>query len=153
MCLDEHFDNFTEGSEDAISTTSLLDDMGNFTDPSKLSAYDGECYVEVKAWGTPGDWLDIHGGSEVCSNAIEFPEEGFVTRRVALPMCSSKEKFYFYSNNGYPFLIDYIRITQPIKSARHRPSPRHPRSWRTARHAPPTRPTWHSATTAPRHIP
>ena len=116
MCLDEHFDNFTEGSEDAISTTSLLDDMGNFTDPSKLSAYDGECYVEVKAWGTPGDWLDIRGGSEVCSNAIEFPEEGFVTRRVALPMCSSKEKFYFYSNNGYPFLIDYIRITQPIKA-------------------------------------
>lgn len=109
MCVDGWLGGMAKGDNTTLQgciVTPVMD----------LSHNDGECYVEVKAWGTPGDWLDIRGGSEVCSNAIEFPEEGFVTRRVALPMCSSKEKFYFYSNNGYPFLIDYIRITQPMKA-------------------------------------
>lgn len=81
-----------------------------------LSHNDGECTVTVRAWGYQGDWLVIQGSNAASYAAIEFPEGGFVEKSVNIPVCSSKESLTFYSNNYYPFLIDYIKITQPMKA-------------------------------------
>ena len=81
-----------------------------------LSHNDGECTVKVHAWGYQGDWLVIQGVNAAAYGAIAFPEEGFVEAEVNIPLCSAKETLTFYSNNRYPFLIDYIKITQPMKA-------------------------------------
>lgn len=81
-----------------------------------LSNNDGECNVTVRAWGQEDDWLVIQGASPACYAGIRFPAGGFVEETVTLPCCSKKESLTFYSNNYYPFLIDYIRITQNLKA-------------------------------------
>lgn len=81
-----------------------------------LSHNDGECKVKVRAWGYQGDWLVIQGVNAAAYGAIAFPEGGFVETEVNIPLCSAKETLTFYSNNRYPFLIDYIKITQPMKA-------------------------------------
>lgn len=81
-----------------------------------LSNNDGECNVTVRAWGQEDDWLVIQGASPACYAGIRFPAGGFVEETVTLPCCSKKESLTFYSNNYYPFLIDYIRITQDLKA-------------------------------------
>lgn len=81
-----------------------------------LSHNDGECNVTVRAWGQEDDWLVIQGASPACYAGIRFPAGGFVEETVTLPCCSKKESLTFYSNNYYPFLIDYIRITQDLKA-------------------------------------
>lgn len=81
-----------------------------------LSNNDGECNVTVRAWGQEDDWLVIQGASPACYAGIRFPAGGFVEETITLPCCSKKESLTFYSNNYYPFLIDYIRITQDLKA-------------------------------------
>lgn len=81
-----------------------------------LSHNNGECKVKVRAWGYQGDWLVIQGVNAAAYGAIAFPEEGFVEAEVTIPLCSAKETLTFYSNNRYPFLIDYIKITQSMKA-------------------------------------
>lgn len=81
-----------------------------------LSHNDGECQVTVRAYGYHGDWLVIQGVNQVAYGAIAFPEGGFVESTVTIPLCSSKETLTFYSNNYYPFLIDYIKISQNMKA-------------------------------------
>lgn len=81
-----------------------------------LNNNDGECNVTVRAWGQEDDWLVIQGASPACYAGIRFPAGGFVEETVTLPCCSKKESLTFYSNNYYPFLIDYIRITQDLKA-------------------------------------
>lgn len=70
----------------------------------------------MRAWGQEDDWLVIQGASPACYAGIRFPAGGFVEETVTLPCCSKKESLTFYSNNYYPFLIDYIRITQDLKA-------------------------------------
>lgn len=81
-----------------------------------LSHNDGECTVKVRAWGYEGDWLVIQGLNQAAYGAIPFPEGGFVETSVNIPVCSVREQLTFYSNNYYPFLIDYITVTQPMKA-------------------------------------
>ena len=81
-----------------------------------LSHNDGECKVTVRAYGYQGDWLVIQGVNQAAYGAIPFPEGGFVESTVTIPLCSSKETLTFYSNNYYPFLIDYIKIVQDMKA-------------------------------------
>lgn len=81
-----------------------------------LSHNDGECKVTVRAYGYQGDWLIIQGVNQAAYGAIAFPEGGFVESTVTIPLCSSNETFTFYSNNYYPFLIDYIKISQNMKA-------------------------------------
>lgn len=49
LLLDEDFAGLTDGSEDAPSATSLLDDMGNFIDTSALKPYNEQ--LTFKPWG------------------------------------------------------------------------------------------------------
>ena len=58
VLIDEDFSGFTEGTEDAPAETKLLDDMGNFTDPSMLKPYSSK--LGDKAWG--GEGLYSAGG-------------------------------------------------------------------------------------------
>lgn len=80
-----------------------------------LSHNDGECSVELRAWGQTDDWLVIQGLNAACYGAVRFPEGGFVETSVSLPCCTAREQLTFYSNNYQPFLIDYIRILQPLR--------------------------------------
>ena len=81
-----------------------------------LSNNDGSCNISVRAWGSTGDWLIIQGSNPASQGTIEFPEDGFVETTINMPLCTSKEQLTFYSNNYYPFLIDYIKITQDVKA-------------------------------------
>ena len=81
-----------------------------------LSHNDGECSVTVRAWGYEDDWLVIQGVNQAAYGAIQFPEGGFVEQTVTIPVCSARESLTFYSNNYYPFLIDYIKVTQNMKA-------------------------------------
>lgn len=81
-----------------------------------LSHNDGECNVTVRAWGQEDDWLVIQGINAAAYSGIRFPKGGFVEATVTIPTCSAKESLTFYSNNYYPFLIDYIKITQNVKA-------------------------------------
>ena len=81
-----------------------------------LSHNDGECNVTVRAWGQEDDWLVIQGANQAAYAAIRFPEGGFVEQTVTVPVCSAKEQLTFYSNNYYPFLLDYVKITQNMKA-------------------------------------
>lgn len=82
-----------------------------------LSHNDGVCKVSVRAFGYAGDILVIQGVKATTYNAIPFPEEGgIVEATVEIPLCEQREYLTFYSNNYYPFLIDYIRITQSMKA-------------------------------------
>lgn len=81
-----------------------------------LSHNDGECNVTVRAWGQEDDWLVIQGVNAAAYAAIRFPAGGFVEQTVTVPVCTAKESLTFYSNNYYPFLIDYIKITQNVKA-------------------------------------
>ena len=81
-----------------------------------LSHNDGECNVTVRAWGNQGDYLIVRGNNPAAYGAIAFPEGGFVEQTVTVPTCMAKDKLTFYSNNYYPFLIDYIKITQDVKA-------------------------------------
>ncbi len=81
-----------------------------------LSHNDGECTVTVKAWGQEDDWLVIQGVNAAAYAAIRFPAGGFVEETVTVPVCTVKESLTFYSNNYYPFLIDYIKIQQNVKA-------------------------------------
>lgn len=81
-----------------------------------LSHNDGECNVTVRAWGQEDDWLVIQGVNAAAYAGIRFPEGGFVETTVTIPACTAKESLTFYSNNYYPFLIDYIRIQQNVKA-------------------------------------
>lgn len=81
-----------------------------------LSHNDGECNVTVRAWGQEDDWLAIQGVNPAAYAGIRFPEGGFVEATVTIPTCTAKESLTFYSNNYYPFLIDYIKITQNVKA-------------------------------------
>lgn len=80
-----------------------------------LSHNDGECTVELRAWGQTDDWLVIQGLNAACYGAVRFPEGGFVETSVSIPCCTAREQLTFYSNNYMPFLIDYIRILQPLR--------------------------------------
>lgn len=80
-----------------------------------LSHNDGECTVELRAWGQTDDWLVIQGLNAACYGAVRFPEGGFVETSVSIPCCTAREQLTFYSNNYQPFLIDYIRILQPLR--------------------------------------
>lgn len=81
-----------------------------------LSHNDGECNVTIRAYGNVDDWLVIQGVNPAAYAGIRFPEGGFVETTVTIPTCTAKEQFTFYSNNYYPFLIDYIKITQNVKA-------------------------------------
>ena len=81
-----------------------------------LSNNEGSCNISVRAWGSTGDWLIIQGSNPASQGTIEFPEGGFVETTINMPLCTSKEQLTFYSNNYYPFLIDYIKITQDVKA-------------------------------------
>lgn len=82
-----------------------------------LSHNDGMCNVSVRAFGYGGDILVIQGVKASTYNAIRFPDEGgIVEATVTLPLCEEREYLTFYSNNYYPFLIDFIRITQSMKA-------------------------------------
>lgn len=81
-----------------------------------LSHNDGECTVTVKAWGQEDDWLVIQGVNVASYAGIRFPAGGFVEQTVTIPVCTAKETLTFYSNNYYPFLIDYIKIQQNVKA-------------------------------------
>lgn len=82
-----------------------------------LSHNEGVCNVTVRAYGYENDWLIIQGVSAASMGAIEFPVGGgIVEATVQIPLCTAREYFTFYSNNYYPFLIDYIKITQSLKA-------------------------------------
>lgn len=82
-----------------------------------LSHNDGTCTVTIRAYGYGGDWLIIQGVGAATRAYFEFPAEGgIVEKTLDLPLCSSREYLTFYSNNYYPFLIDYIKITQKMKA-------------------------------------
>lgn len=80
-----------------------------------LSHNDGQCSVTLRAYGYEGDFLVIQGSNPATYAGIYFSTTGFVEQTVNLPLCSSKERLYIYSNNYYPFLLDYIKITQDLK--------------------------------------
>lgn len=82
-----------------------------------LSHNDGICNVTVRAYGNENDWLIIQGVGAASMGAIEFPAGGgIVEATVTIPLCTEREYFTIYSNNYYPFLIDYILITQSMKA-------------------------------------
>ncbi len=81
-----------------------------------LSHNDGECNVTIRAWGQEDDWLVIQGVNAAAYAGLRFPTGGFVEATVTIPVCTAKESLTFYSNNYYPFLIDYIRIQQNVKA-------------------------------------
>lgn len=82
-----------------------------------LSHDGGTCSVSVRAYGYGGDWLIIQGVSPAARAFIEFPADGgIVDTTVSVPLCGERENLTFYSNNYYPFLIDFIKITQKMKA-------------------------------------
>lgn len=81
-----------------------------------LSHNDGECDVTVRAWGTGGDWLVVRGTNEAAYSAVNFSTTGIVETTVTVPLCNANDNLTFYSNNGLPFLIDRIRVTQHMKA-------------------------------------
>ena len=81
-----------------------------------LSHNDGVCNVTIRAYGQEGDWLIIGGNSQVTVGAMEFVETGMKEMTFTLEGCSKDEEFEIYTQNYGSFLIDYIKITQPLKA-------------------------------------
>lgn len=82
-----------------------------------LSHNEGACNISLRVWGSEGDWLIIQGSNPASLATIEFPKGGgIVEKTITMPLCTSKEQLTFYSNNYKVFLIDYIKITQDVKS-------------------------------------
>lgn len=82
-----------------------------------LSHNGGQCQVYVRAYGYGGDFLVIRGTNPASYAGVYFGEEGgFVEQTVTIPLCTSRERLYIYSNNYYPFLLDSIRVSQDLKA-------------------------------------
>lgn len=79
-----------------------------------LSHNGGVCNVTIRAYGQQGDWLIIGGNSQITVGAMEFVETGFKEMTFTLEGCSEDEEFEIYTQNYGTFLIDYIKITQPL---------------------------------------
>ena len=81
-----------------------------------LSHNNGVCNITIRAWGEQGDWLIIGGNSQITVAAMEFVETGFKEMTFTLEGCSEEEEFEIYTQNYGSFLIDYIKISQPLKA-------------------------------------
>ena len=81
-----------------------------------LSHNNGECKVTIRAYAEAGDWLIIGGNSQVTVAAIEFVETGMVEKTLDLIGCSDAEELQIYTQSYGNFMLDYIKITQPMKA-------------------------------------
>lgn len=82
----------------------------------KLSNNGGVCIVSGRVYGEKQDFIVIQGVNEAAFNSVYFENTGFVDFSVELPYCVENEQITFYSNNYKPFMIDNIKITQPLKA-------------------------------------
>lgn len=82
-----------------------------------LSRNKGMCKVAFRIYGEEGDNVVISGVNPYATtNSIYFEKTGFVEDTLDLSMCSREEVLTFYSGNWKPFMIDYIKILQPVKA-------------------------------------
>ena len=81
-----------------------------------LSNNGGVCNITIRAYAQQGDWIIIGGNSQVTVAAMEFVETGFNEMTFTLEGCGSSEEFEIYTQNYGSFLIDYIKVSQPLKA-------------------------------------
>ena len=81
-----------------------------------LSNNGGVCNITIRAYAQKGDWIIVGGNSQITVGAMEFVETGLQEMTMTLEGCSNKEVFEIYTQNYGTFLIDYIKVSQPLKS-------------------------------------
>ncbi len=86
------------------------------TPPLDLSHNAGMANVKIRAFGYEGDWLIIQGNDQSNYAAVNFETYGWVEATLTMPLCGDNERLYIYSNNYYPFMLDYITVTQDLKA-------------------------------------
>lgn len=80
-----------------------------------LSNNGGTCTVAIRAYGQKGDFVVIVGGGPATQAAIQFEETGWKEMELTLRFCTVEESLTIYSGSYLPFMLDYVKVKQPIK--------------------------------------
>lgn len=87
--------------------------FGNVTTPEIQFTSADAAKVTMKAYGEPGDNFAIKCNGTLYYLAI--PESGAIDGDFMLPITDKRQSIRFSSANGYPFLIDYLKVSQDMK--------------------------------------